>query len=340
MYSLLLYSLISFSTTNAAPHGGRLNNNFYRFFEASHSGPFYNVSEWPARAGFLTRLSNSSAQKRTGNHNDSLPKTNDVTVVIPFEYKQSSLNYTSTFNLMDSVAAILQMDDSIKVTINGYSYFDEGSEEICHYLSLNRALSVKYYVVGRGVDSLRLIETNALGRQRSIQRKKLKEPVEYNCTVEITIHYPIPIPPDPLNDMDEDGITDKEDSCKSEYGYKAFNGCPDKDAIIVPFELQQSSLFSTTYKVLDSVVMILRKDPTLTITIQGHAYKKEGVKRVCDQLAKERADIAKRYLLTRQVDISRIDAVKGLGTSRPITAGRNPWEIARNARVEIFLVRH
>lgn len=340
MCSLLLFSLISSSAANAGPPDSRVTNNSSRFFEASHHKRFYKGIDWNTRAAFFTCFNKSSEQKRTGKRNDSLPKTNDVTVVIPFDYKQSSLNYTSTFNLMDSVAAILQMDDSIKVTINGYSYFDEGSEEICHYLSLNRALSVKYYVVGRGVDSVRLVETNAQGRQRSIQRKKLKEPVEFNCTAEITIHYPIPIPPDPLNDMDEDGITDKEDSCKSEYGYRAFNGCPDKDAIIVPFELQQSSLFSSTYRVLDSVVMLLRKDPTLTIIIQGHAYKKEGVKRVCDQLAKERADIAKRYLLTRQVDISRIDAIKVLGTSRPITAGRNPWEIARNARAEIFLVHH
>ncbi len=322
------------------PADGRPTNKSTLLIETSHSGPFCTSSEWPEGAKFLTRLKNPSAQKRARKWSDSLPKTNDVTVVIPFVYKQSSLNYTSTFDLMDSVAAVLQMDDSIKVTINGYSYFDEGNEKICHYLSLNRASAVKDYVVGRGVDSLRIIETNAMGRQRSIQRKVLKEPVDFNCTVEITIHYPIPNPPDPLNDMDEDGITDKEDSCKNEYGFKAFNGCPDKDAIIVPFELQQTSLFSSTYRVLDSVVMLLRKDPTLTITIQGYAYKKEGVKGVCDQLARERADIAKRYLLSRQVDISRIDSVKGQGTSRPITAGRNPWEIARNARAEIFLVHH
>lgn len=275
-----------------------------------------------------------------GKGRDSLPKTKDVTVVIPFEYKQSSLNYTSTFDLMDSVAAILQMDDSIQLTINGYSYFDEGSDSICHYLALNRALAVKLYITGRGVDSLRIDETNAKGKQRSIERKKMKEPVEFNCTAEITIHYPIPPPPELVLDTDEDGITDKEDSCKDVYGYKAFNGCPDKNSIVVPFEPQQSSLHSMTYKVLDSVVSLLKKEPALTIYIEGHAYKNEAVETVCEKLAIERADIVKRYLLSRQIPLSRIEEVKTVGVTRPLNAARNPEEKARNSRAEIYLIHH
>ena len=271
---------------------------------------------------------------------DSLPKTRDVTVIIPFEYKQSSINYTGTFELMDSVAAILQMDDSIKFTINGYSYFDEGNDTICHWLSLNRALAVKLYIAGRGVDSLRIDDVQALGKQRSIQRKKLKDTVGYNCTAEITIHYPIPPPPDLGLDIDEDGIPDKQDSCKDEYGYQVFNGCPDRNAIIVPFEPQQFSLISGTYQVLDSVVSLLLKEPSLTIRIEGHAYKKEAVETVCERLAKERADIVKRYLLTRQVDLSRIDNISSFSSNRPLNAGRNSWERSRNSRAEIYLVHH
>jgi len=269
---------------------------------------------------------------------DSLPKTIDDTVLIPFEYKQSSLNYHSTFRLIDSVIKILHSDDSITFSIDGYAYFEEANEDICYWLSMNRALSVKNYVLGQGIDSLRLSAFRGNGKQRSILRKLNKQEVQYHYTAEITLNYPIPPPPIGIQDMDGDGIADIEDSCRSEFGESVRNGCPDKNAIIVPFELQQSSLFSDTYQALDSVIVLLQNDPTLNIAIQGFAYKTEGIKTVCNLLAKERADIVQRYLLSRQINASRIAPLKNMNSRRPITAGRNPWEIARNARAEIILV--
>jgi outer membrane protein OmpA-like peptidoglycan-associated protein len=270
--------------------------------------------------------------------NDSLPTTIDKTVLIPFEYKQSSLNYRSTFQLIDSVIKILHSDDSITFSIDGYAYFEEASEEICYWLSMNRALAVKNYVLGQGIDSLRMLAFKGNGNQRSIQRKLNKQEVQYHYTAEITLNYPIPPPPLSIQDIDGDGIPDMEDSCRSEYGERASNGCPDKNSIIVPFELQQSSLYSSTYHVLDSVIVLMQNDPTLTIAIQGFAYKTEGIKTVCNVLAKERADISRRYLLSRQVSASRIDSIKNANPLKQVTAGRNPWEISRNARAEIILL--
>ena len=99
----------------------------------------------------------AGAAKQAAGARDSLPKTIDVTVVVPFEYKQSSLNYAYTFKVMDSVAEILLDNDSITFSIDGYSYFDEGNDYVCYWLSFNRALAVKTYVLGRGVDSARLL---------------------------------------------------------------------------------------------------------------------------------------------------------------------------------------
>lgn len=270
---------------------------------------------------------------------DSLPKTNDFVVVIPFEYKQSSLNFSSTFKLMDSVSSILLQNDSVTLSIDGYSYFDEGMDHICYALSLNRALCVKLYVQGRGIDSSRIVKTEAKSYYRSVKRKIKKEPVSFNCTAEIILHFPIPPEAVDVPDIDGDGIVDIEDSCPEEYGEIARNGCPNKNAIIIPFEPQQSSLASQTYKVMDSVIAILRTDPAASITIEGHAYKKEGVMSVCESLAKERAAIVRKYLLTRRIDDSRIKSVESFSTSKPLNAGRNSWEIARNSRAEIILLR-
>ena len=293
--------------------------------------------------GYLIALpaaGNNGKNIQAKNYTDSLPKTNDSTVTIPFEYKQSALNFDYTFKLMDSVSAILLTDTLITLSIDGYSYFDEGNDNICYWLSQNRALAVKSYIMGRGVDSLRIKWVKGRSKFRSIERKAKKEAIIFNCTADIIINYPIPEPPPVVGDMDEDGIPDDVDSCRNEYGDKAHNGCPERNAIIVPFEPQQSSLYSSTYKVLDSVITLLHKDPSLTISIEGHAYKKEGVKSLCEKLARERADIVKRYLLTRNIGIARIEAVQSFGDLRPITAGRNSWEVARNCRAAILLLHH
>jgi len=292
----------------------------------------------PASNKQIQTLASAKTQATKGV--DSLPKTIDVTVVVPFEYKQSSLNYAYTFKVMDSVAEILLDNDSITFSIDGYSYFDEGNDYVCYWLSYNRALAVKTYVLGRGVDSARLLRFIGKSKERSIQRRKKKIPIDFNCTAEIELNYPIPPPPVVIQDKDEDGIDDEQDSCPEEFGYAALNGCPNKNTIIVPFEPGLSALYAGTYKVLDSVVSILRADPSLFLSIEGHAYKEEGVQSLCEQLAKERADIVKRYLLTRRIAPSRIDTIKSFSNGRPINAGRNPWEKARNSRAEIYLLHH
>jgi outer membrane protein OmpA-like peptidoglycan-associated protein len=95
-------------------------------------------------------------------------------------------------------------------------------------------------------------------------------------------------------------------------------------------------LSSFTYNSLDSVVAVLKQDLFYTISIQGHAYRKEGVNAVCESLATERAEIVKRYLVSRHINPSRITSVASFGSSRPLNAGKNPQEILQNARVQIF----
>ncbi len=271
---------------------------------------------------------------------DSLPQTKQNTVVIPFEYKQSALYHPFTFKAIDSVVNILLKHDSVTLNVEGYAHVDEGSDTICYYLSLNRALVIKDYVMARGVDSARIISLTGFGNLRSAHLKIYKQIIEYNCRAEIVLNYPLPPPPIIILDADADGIPDGEDQCPTAYGSIANNGCPDKNAIVVPFETQQSSLYSGTYNVLDSIIAIALKDPTLTISIEGHAYKTEGSASICNQLAKDRAEIVRSYLLSRRIPAARIGPTKSFGNLRSITAGRNPWEITRNSRVEIFLVHH
>jgi outer membrane protein OmpA-like peptidoglycan-associated protein len=92
--------------------------------------------------------------------------------------------------------------------------------------------------------------------------------------------------------------------------------------------------------VLDSVKNIMAKDPAISITVSGYAYKTEGVNSFCTNLANERADIVRRYLLSRGIGAERIESAKGFGKLKAVNAGRNPQEVVRNSRAEIFLIRH
>ena len=259
------------------------------------------------------------------------------TIVIRFEYKQSALFHKFTMETLDSVIRILLRDTNISLAIDGYAYKDEGSDTICYYLSLNRVLFIQDYVLGRGIALTRIRHLKAWGRTRQKYVNKDKNGLWVNCRAELQLVYPPPPRKKEFFDKDEDGIADDEDRCPDIFGLSDFEGCPDSGAIAVPFPISDWSLTPATYKVLDSVIVLLRADPTLGITIDGHAHLAEGSYALCEKLARERAQIVKNYLLSRQVNSFRIMEVNSYGVSRPANAAKNPQQILKNARTEIRL---
>jgi outer membrane protein OmpA-like peptidoglycan-associated protein len=259
------------------------------------------------------------------------------TIVIRFEYKQSALFHKYTLETLDSIIRILLLDTNITLSIDGYAYKDEGSDTVCYYLSLNRALFIQTYVLGRGVALTRINSIKAYGKTRQKYVNKDKNGLWVNCRAELRLVYPPPPKPKVFLDKDEDGIADDEDKCPDVFGLSDFEGCPDSGAIVVPFAIGDWGLTPPTYNVLDSVSKLLRDNPELTISIDGHANLAEGSYALCQRLAAERAGIVKNYLLSRQVNSARILEVKSYGISRPANAAKNPQQILKNARAEIRL---
>lgn len=261
------------------------------------------------------------------------------TVVIRFEYKQSALYHPYTFEVIDSIISLLKRDKEITLSIDGYAYKDEGSDTICYYLSLNRALFIQSYILGRGIDSSRIVSVTAYGKRKAMSQKKDKNGFLVNCRAEIMLIYPLKPEEVKAQDKDEDGIMDVEDKCPNVFGYRDNLGCPDTDFVIVPFEVRRSDFYTSAFSILDSVLLMLNANPSITITIQGHAYKTEGIYKVCEGLANDRAEIVKQYLLSRRFNPSRINSVKGYSSSRPINAGKTPKDIQINSRAEILFTR-
>ena len=261
------------------------------------------------------------------------------TVIIRFEYKQSALFQEYTFSVIDSIVDILKKDTAVKLSIDGYAYEDEGTDTICYFLSQNRAIFIQTYILGRGIDSSKIITLNAFGKRHPRFTSSDKEGFIIKCRAELVVIYPPP-PPTPLAllDTDEDGITDDKDECPDVFGYKDNHGCPDSGAVMIPFALHESSLATNTYRVMDSVISVLKTNPSLFISISGHAHLAEGSYSVCKQLASERADIVKNYLLSRMVSPARIVGVKSYDIRRPINTAKTPEQILKNTRAEILFV--
>ena len=275
-----------------------------------------------------------------GNFNFKNPvqqKINDTTV-IRFDYKQSALFHAFTFAAIDSIVDILKKNKAVTLSIDGYAYKDEGTDSICYWISLNRALFIQTYILGRGIDSARIIAVNAFGKTKQQLKVKDKDGLTVNCRAEILVNYPPPPKKIELFDRDEDGITDNADRCPDVFGYAENTGCPDSNSIIVPFAIQEAALYSMTYKVLDSVIAVLKENPSYSINIGGHANKTEGINTFCEALAAERADMVRLYLLSRQLNGSRIKSIRSYGSSRPLNPGKNPLQILANARAEISFI--
>jgi outer membrane protein OmpA-like peptidoglycan-associated protein len=286
---------------------------------------------------FAFSASGSCQQMKSSRKPD--PKWDRDTVLIRFDYKQSALYHAFTFDVIDSIVDILKRNKAATVSIDGYAYKDEGSDTICYYLSLNRALFLQTYILGRGIDSSRILSVQAYGRRKAISQVKDKDGFLINCRAEIMLNYPAKVLSPEETDRDEDGIVDARDHCPDIFGHADKKGCPDTDFVLIPFEIRQSDLYGTAFKILDSVLYVLRENPSVTIAIQGHAYKTEGVNNVCDRIATERADMVKNYLLSRNFSMARITSVKGFSCLRPLNAGKTPKDITNNYRTEILFNR-
>ena len=261
--------------------------------------------------------------------------TDSAVVLIPFDYKQSALFHPHTYEVIDSVVNLLQRNGKITLTIRGFAQVEEGSDSVCQWLSDDRALFVKKYIIGRGVQEERIISTQGMGATASTHSIIDKAHHAQFFRAELVLN--IPVEPLVINDQDEDGILNEEDSCPDIFGYAANKGCPDSNAYIIPFGSQEDWLSGITYLKMDTLVKFLLQNPSYTISIQGHAHKSEGNEYFCSQLATNRADVVKRYLLTRNITEKRILASGGFGDKRPLNAAKNPAAELANCRVQVFI---
>ncbi|MBN2255647.1 MAG: OmpA family protein, partial [Deltaproteobacteria bacterium] len=134
-------------------------------------------------------------------------------------------------------------------------------------------------------------------------------------------------------DSDCDGVYDYMDDCPGtpigarvdERGCWVLKG--------VQFDIGKSTIKSESYPILDAVVEVLKKNPLLSIEIQGHTDN-TGSAEFNQKLSHSRANAVMEYFASKGIDRYRLSA-KGFGMGKPIAPNTTAEGRAKNRRVEL-----
>ncbi len=104
------------------------------------------------------------------------------------------------------------------------------------------------------------------------------------------------------------------------------SGVPDR----VFFATNESILTTRSRDTLRKQANWLRKNPEITIVLEGHADER-GTREYNLALGERRANAAKDYLMTYGVSSGRISVIS-YGKERPVDSGSNPLAWSKNRR--------
>ena len=101
----------------------------------------------------------------------------------------------------------------------------------------------------------------------------------------------------------------------------------------VYFEFDKFNLNSKSLQTLKSAVAAMKDNPSIKITISGHADER-GTREYNLALGQRRAESVRDYFAINGINSNRI-MVKSYGEERPTSAGSNEASYSKNRRAEI-----
>ncbi len=99
----------------------------------------------------------------------------------------------------------------------------------------------------------------------------------------------------------------------------------------------RNRLVTNAYLMLDQVVMLMNKYPSLKLEIGVHTDN-QGVPNTLERLSQTRAQVIVNYLINRGIAASRLTP-RGYGSSRPVASNATWLERRLNRRVEFSVIR-
>lgn len=149
----------------------------------------------------------------------------------------------------------------------------------------------------------------------------------------------------PWEDSDGDGLFDNEDDCPNVRGDIDNNGCPklthkiqealNAKAKIILFNSNKTEITENTAEALMGIIDILNEYQYSKVIIEGHADS-IGNSNLNQTVSEKRANAVKNFLISKGIDASRLTAI-GYGENKPIATNLTRKGRAMNRRVIIRL---
>ena len=139
--------------------------------------------------------------------------------------------------------------------------------------------------------------------------------------------------PSAESDSDRDNVPDSSDRCPGTPARAKvdLSGCWSIDETL--FEFDRWEIRPSYRSILDGVADVLKKNPWLRVTIEGHTDN-VGTAPYNQRLSEMRAGAVAAYLVSKGVGDGRLIAA-GFGFSQPVASNDSPGGRALNRRVEI-----
>ena len=149
-------------------------------------------------------------------------------------------------------------------------------------------------------------------------------------------------------DFDNDGMPDKYDLCPHLYGSINSQGCPEltnAEKIILnralsdlKFNFDKDEIEQVSYIALTELTVLLHKNPSMNLLIEGHASA-EGSAKYNLSLSARRAKAVQNFFLSRGISKGRL-ILDFYGEGNPLNNNINEVERADNRRVEFDIRYH
>jgi OOP family OmpA-OmpF porin len=139
------------------------------------------------------------------------------------------------------------------------------------------------------------------------------------------------------NDDDKDGILNDKDQCpNTPRGAKVdARGCWVIEGIY--FDTDKAIIKPVSYKILNEVVAVLRRNPGVNVRVDGHTDFRAS-EAYNQKLSEARANAVMNYLIDAGIERKRLTA-KGFGELKPAYPNTSPENMSINRRVEITPTR-
>ena len=102
---------------------------------------------------------------------------------------------------------------------------------------------------------------------------------------------------------------------------------------VVYFEYDQFTLTSKSIQALKGVVGLMKKNPKITLSLEGHADER-GTREYNLALGQRRSESVANYLVANGINLNQLVS-KSYGEERPLSLGANDAAWSKNRRVEI-----